>query len=346
MGDFEDGRAKMKTIAKTAGGLLARGLTGSAARVLMYHRFSGVPTPRRLDAAVFEQQLDYLARHFRVRRLSDVVHALQEGRELEPRTVVLTVDDGYLDFVEHAYPLLQRYGMPATVFVTTDFLDRNAWFWFDAIRYLLHATKESWLDVRLGRGLGSVRIESPLTTPAARDGAWSAIGAECMQLTSEGRAQVIARLTSLLKVDLPASATPEYQAMTWAQAAQLDPVLIDFGSHTCSHPVLSHCSDREIASELRDSKRVIEKRLQRPVEAFAYPHGEPADYDARAVEAARSAGYLCATVAHGGQISAGADLFRLERLSGATDPVQFRSTINGLELLANRFRSWRRAAAL
>ena len=336
----------MMTFAKTAGGLLARGVTGSAARILMYHRFVDAPAPRRLHRALFEQHLTYLARHFRVRRLSEVVRLLQEGRELEPRTVVLTVDDGYADFVEHAYPLLQRYGMPATLFVTTDFLDRNSWFWFDAIRHLLHATTEPWIDMRIGRGIGSVRIESPLTSPAARDVAWSAIGTECMQLNTAGRAQVIARLEHLLQVGLPATATDDYRAMTWAQAAQLDPALIDIGSHTCTHPVLSRCTDSEIAWELQDSKSAIEKRLQRPVEAFAYPHGEPADYDERAIQAARSAGYVCATVAHGGPLHARADLFRLERLSAASDLVQFRSTINGLELLANRFRTWRRAAAL
>ena len=71
---------------------------------------------------------------------------------------------------------------------------------------------------------------------------------------------------------------------------------------------------------------------------------EPADYDARAVAAAQDAGYACAVVAHGEPLHSGADLFRLERLPAVADPTQFRSTVNGLELLANRYRAWRHAA--
>ena len=110
----------VESVARATGGAMARRMTGSAPRILMYHRFAEGDTPRRLSQGLFEQHLDYLTKHFRVRRLTDVVEALREGRPIEPRTVVLTVDDGYADFVEYAYPLLQKYEVPATVFETVD----------------------------------------------------------------------------------------------------------------------------------------------------------------------------------------------------------------------------------
>jgi peptidoglycan/xylan/chitin deacetylase (PgdA/CDA1 family) len=327
------------SLAKTTGGVVARRLTASAPRVLMYHRFSDGPRSRRLSCALFEQHLRYLTSHFRVRRLADVVAALQEGRPLEPRTVVLTVDDGYADFVEHAYPLLQRYAVPATLFVVSDFLQRNCWLWFDRLHYILNATRAPRLDVHID----GARIRAELSSPDRRERAWSALGELCMRMTTAGRAFVADELEQVLEVQVPAVATSDYRAMTWAEASRLDGGLIDIGSHTCSHPVLSQCTAEEIEHELRESKRVIEARLLRPVAAFAYPHGEPADYDGRAMQAAQAAGYACATVAHGEPLRDGADLFRLERLSAAADPTQFRSTINGLELLANRYRAWRHA---
>ena len=330
----------MESVAKAAGGIITRRLTASAPRVLMYHRFGDRAVPRRMGRATFEEHLRYLTRHFRIRPLQEVVEALKGEREVEPFTAVLTIDDGYDDFVDHAYPLLQRFEVPATIFVATDFVDRRRWLWFDAIHYLLHTTASPRLDV----WIGSARLERDLSSSEQRDRAWSAVGTLCMSMDSAQRASVIERLQDVLDLGLPEKPTADYSPMTWEAARRFDPDLIEVGAHTCTHPVLSHCTEAEILYELQESKRLIELRLQRPVAAFAYPHGEPADYDDRAVAAARTVGYTCATVAHGGPVRLGADPYRLERLSPTTDATQFRSTLDGLELLANRYRAWRHAA--
>lgn len=319
---------------------MARRLTGSAPRILMYHRFADAERPRHLSGHQFEQHLQYLTKHFRVRRLDHVVEALREGRPVEPRTVVLTVDDGYADFVEYAYPLLQKYEVPATLFVVSDFLDRNAWLWTDAIRYALDTTTEP----RLVLQATGVRLKHDLTVGLLRERAWLAVCELCLRAAPAKRAWLIDRLQQALNVTLPPAATPDYRAMSWADARRLDSGLVEIGSHTCTHPVLSRCSVPEIDRELRESKRVIEQEMRRPISSIAYPHGEPTDYDHRVVGQAHEAGYRCAVVAHGGPIGEQVDLFRLERLSAATEMMQFCSTVNGLELLANRFRAWRHAA--
>jgi peptidoglycan/xylan/chitin deacetylase (PgdA/CDA1 family) len=333
--------SRLESVVKAAGGVMARRITGSAPRILMYHRFADADRPRHLSRHVFEQHLDYLTRHFRVRRLDDVVGALREGRPLEPRTVVLTVDDGYADFVEYAYPLLQKYEVPATLFVVSDFLDRNAWLWTDAIRYALDTTTEPRLVLQ---AMG-VRLKHDLTVSALRERAWLAVCDLCLRAAPAKRAWLIERLQQALNVALSPGAAPDYRAMSWQDARRLDSGLVEIGSHTCTHPVLSRCSAPEIDHELGESKRVIEQQLRRSISSMAYPHGEPTDYDHRVVRAAQAAGYQCAVVAHGGPIGEEVDLFRLERLSAATEITQFRSTVNGLELLANRFRAWRHAAA-
>ncbi len=325
---------------RVAGGAVARRLTGSAPRILMYHRFCDEGPPRRLSSDLFEHHLQYLVKHFHVRPLAEIVAALREERPLAPRTVALTVDDGYADFVEHAYPLLQKYEVPATVFVVSDFLDRNSWLWTDAIRHALDATTESRLILQAP----GVRLKFDLGVSSLRERAWLAVCELCLRAAPAERAWLIERLQDALQLTLPVGATPEYRAMTWADARRLERDLIEIGSHTCTHPVLSKCSAPEIDHELRESKRVIEQQLRRPISAVAYPHGEPSDYDHRVVRAAQAAGYTCAAVAHGGPIRQDVDFFRLERLSAATETPQFRSTVNGLELLANRFRAWRHAA--
>lgn len=324
-------------MATSLGAPIARALTGSGARVLMYHRFGPRPDGRRLDPQAFARHLEYLVRHFRVCPLGLLVTALRHGRKLPRGTVAITVDDGYADFAEFAYPLLQRFDMPATVFVVTRFLHGTFWLWFDAVHYLVHATRASRMQITLrGRWL-----TLDLSTTAARAAAWSAIGDQCLQMDPFARERAMVHLQDVLQVALPAVPTSEYRAMSWAQAARLDSQLIDIGSHTCTHPVLSQCSDDEIDREVVVSRKEIVARLGRAPAAFCYPNGQPGDYDARCIRAVRSAGYDCATVAHGTTVRAGADLYTLERIATPPDRPQFRRAIDGVTSLADRWRAWR-----
>jgi len=329
----------LKPIVGLLGGPLARRLTRSGGRVLMYHRFGTDAAGRRMTATSFEQQLRYLVRHFRVSPLRDVVQALHGGRALDARTVVVTIDDGYEDFREHAYPLLRRFEVPATLFVVTRFVDGDYWLWFDAVHYVLLQTARSRCALPIDGGI----LQLDLSSMPARQRAWSAIGERCLAMDGAGRETVIQTLQRELQIAIPERPVPAYRGMTWDEIRGLDRELIDIGSHTCTHPVLSRCSAADIAREVGDSRRIIERRLGRPVEAFCYPNGEPADYDERAVLAVKQAGYRCATVAHGGPIVSTADPYRLERIGAAREMVKFRSAVNGVTTLADGWRAWRTA---
>ncbi|HMR68789.1 MAG TPA: polysaccharide deacetylase family protein [Rubrivivax sp.] len=91
--------------------------------VLTYHRFGPRASKMTVTPAQFEAQLQWLARErFSVVRLSDLGEFLAGRRALPGRSVVITVDDGYNSFHRYAFPLLLRYGVPATMFVYTDFV--------------------------------------------------------------------------------------------------------------------------------------------------------------------------------------------------------------------------------
>lgn len=99
--------------------------------ILCYHRFGSEEGKMVLSPAAFAQQMEYLQRNgYRVLRLSDLYAFLGGTRQLPARAVVLTIDDGYNSMYHQAYPILKRYGFPATVFVYTDFIGaRDALTW-------------------------------------------------------------------------------------------------------------------------------------------------------------------------------------------------------------------------
>jgi len=120
-----------------AGTLAGGGGDGTLRRiavpVLMYHYISTPPE----DADVYRQDLSVAPESFRAQMaylsaagytpisLYDLNMALRWGVPLPPRPVVLTFDDGYRDFYENAFPILQERGFPATVFVITARLDEG-----------------------------------------------------------------------------------------------------------------------------------------------------------------------------------------------------------------------------
>ena len=97
------------------------------ASVLMYHRFGEDKYPStNIRLAQFDQHLETLANgDYTVWPLEDIVTYLQTGQELPDRTVAITIDDAYLSVYREAWPRLQEYGFPATLFVATRPIDQG-----------------------------------------------------------------------------------------------------------------------------------------------------------------------------------------------------------------------------
>jgi peptidoglycan/xylan/chitin deacetylase (PgdA/CDA1 family) len=303
----------------------------------MYHRFGQEHEFRKLSATAFEQHMVYLKKHFHPVRLSELAQRLADGETLMENSVVVTVDDGYADFRTIAVPILTRYGIPATFFVVSEFINRKLWLWFDAIHYLVHAVKRERVSLTLGESLQTIY----LANSASRDLLWGKIADDVYCLPMEKKWQRISELATDLALTLPEIPTPAYEPTTWKELRELNPRLFDIGGHTKSHAILSLCHSQELSVELEESKQTIENNLQREITTFCYPNGQQNDYNETCVHAVRKAGYKCAVVAHGSLVHPHSDPYRIERLSPSSIPITFRTEMNGISHLRNRFEAMR-----
>ena len=91
--------------------------------ILCYHRFGTKTSKLNVTPAAFEQQMEWLARNgYTVVTLARLARFLEGKEALPAKSVAITIDDGYRSSYEIAYPILRKYGFPATVFLYTDFV--------------------------------------------------------------------------------------------------------------------------------------------------------------------------------------------------------------------------------
>jgi peptidoglycan/xylan/chitin deacetylase (PgdA/CDA1 family) len=210
--------------------------------VLGYHRVhAGAADPLGLSVAParFAEHLQVIVRMLRPVRLRDAAESLRTGR-VPRRAVVVTFDDGYADNLHAALPLLEQYGVPATMFVTSG--NRGGEFWWD----------------RLAR----LRLREP-------GPGHDALSARLQHLDEAARDALLRELER----QAPLSA-PLHRTLTAAELQQLAASsLIEIGAHTVTHaPLSSLAADRQ-RDELERSRAELEALLDRPVTSFAYPHG-------------------------------------------------------------------------
>jgi peptidoglycan/xylan/chitin deacetylase (PgdA/CDA1 family) len=315
--------------------------------ILTYHRFSKKEDGVSTSAAAFEEQLAYLTANYRLVPLSQMVEHLDGRGEAPPGLpsgsasrlpsglpsglVAITIDDGYRDAYEIAFPLLRRYGVPATLYVVTEFVERRAWLWTDRMRFLTARTESKELTIAVGDQSMRVTFDDE----RSRLSAAGRINSALKQFDDESKDETIERIAWALGVEIPETPPAEFAAVTWQEARQMDANGVEIGSHTLTHPILTRIDDVRLQRELNESGAELRARLGRSVEHFCYPNG---DYDERVRGEVAKAGYRSAVTTVAGMVDGGDDLLSLRRIHTESDLTHFMQSTSGFEEAKGRLR--------
>lgn len=296
-------------------------------RILMYHGFGADARSR----AALERQCAHLQRHYRCISLTQAAQALQASGGLADHSLVVTVDDGYRNFYDVAYPIFRQYNIPAIVYLTTDFLDQKDWLWVDRVAYGFAVTRKAAVELEIG----GTRTRFDLPSPASRPAIAQEVMERCKLVPDLERLRVVERLGEALQVEFPQHPTEQFAPLTWDQVREAARNGMEFGAHTLSHPVLSQVADAaKLHGEIAGSKRRIEEELGRPVLHFCYPNGRITDISPQSISLVRQAGYTTAVTTVAGVNDGRTDPFLLKRI--AVDPGQedlyFREQVTAFRL--------------
>ena len=312
--------------------LSAPGISALAARhaglstCLNYHRITseiyGAETfnPNiylSVHVTAFEEQIRYLSENYLCLTVPDAVRLLRLGK-LPPRSVTITFDDGYRDNLTLALPILEKYGVPATVFVTTGFLDRSAALWWEEQAFILErisSLKIEWQGKPLYWELESKRQKEEAATE---------LRAISKRLDSTAQEQFM----ELLRSACHERFSYDSEVLSYDELRTLDKnPLITIGAHTLTHPVLSQVPADQVRQELSGSREILEQILGHPVELFAYPIGGKEHASIREFQIAQECGFVAALTSRPAHFQAGhrEHLFSLPRI-----PVDYFDTLKSL----------------
>ncbi|HYM70627.1 MAG TPA: polysaccharide deacetylase family protein [bacterium] len=248
----------------------------------------------------FRGQMELLARHYRVVPLDELVASFEHHRR-GPSLVAVTFDDGYADNYLHAFPVLQRVGIPATVFLATGTVGTGAAFWWDRLAWHLSRHAGDRLSLPPSLDGPDTVLESPEQLPRVFD----ALHTRLRTLHGPTRN---ALLDAIVGDAAPGSSRP----LTWDEVRRMSAAGMTFGAHSVSHPSLVAISDAELRSEIERSRDEVLARVGVVATSFSYPFGY---VDDRAANAVKAAGFRAAVTVRAACCDTASSRYLLPRLA-------------------------------
>jgi len=322
--------------------------------ILLYHRVTNLDTDPQLLSVTpehFAEHLEFLSEHYNPISLSELLLALKTGKILD-KSVIVTFDDGYADNLWNAKPILEKHGIPATVFVTSGSIGSDREFWWDDLERLLllpdalpdqleltiNGKEWSWnltgeIGNRIGQGYGT-DLKSWNVTLASDPGPQYAVYRDLHRhlkpLPHKQQESILATLAKWAGASRAGRET--HRPLTQSELRELDRGgLIEIGAHTVTHTMLSKQPADVQRGEIIQSKESLEGILGHQVQSFSYPFGGKSDFNRESIEIVKEAGMTTACVNYGSTLTGNADPYCLPRVLARDWDV---------EVFSSRMKEW------
>ena len=177
------------------------------------------------------------------------------------KPTIIYFDDGYKDNLVNALPILKKYGVPATVFVTVGLVEKSCFLWTLGLRYFLFK-----------KNIPKIEVEKKIK--------------ELKKLSRNDRERILNEMFA--KDNFVINPQNFDIFLNWDEVKELSQNGIEIGSHGMLHRKFSELTEIEFSDELINSKKIIEEKIGKKVDAVSYPYG---DFDERVEKIARTAGY-------------------------------------------------------
>jgi len=239
--------------------------------VLTYHRVDRSQSPSDLDPIllsatpeVFAEHVRLIATEYHPLGLDELLHVRAAQSALPKRPVLLTFDDAYQDFAMYAWPILQRHGVPATLFVPTAYADNTSAgeFWWDRLyRAFDRTARTDQINTQLG--------EFPLNSAALRYAACRNLAERLKGLDHDVAMRIVEHLLQALGPPQPVRSV-----LSWNDLRRLADEGVTVAPHSRTHPMLDRLPRARVEEEVNGSRSDIQVAIGGCPPVFCYPAGQ------------------------------------------------------------------------
>jgi len=292
--------------------------------ILNYHRIL-VPTEQEyrllpamfVSPEIFSLHLRYLAAHYRVVTMRQLMKERSAGKSADKPWCVITFDDGWLDNYQQAFPLLRQYQLPATLFVSTDFIGTNRAPWFYELLWSLSALTDDLegsqvtTDELAARDLPTAVMEWVRLPATQRLAAMEQTIETLKQLPVSQLATTVDSLSEITRKRARSGSQTVPAMLTWDQVREMHRGGVEIGSHGVTHWILTRLAEAQLEKEIVESKKRIEYEVGDDVAGLSYPNG---DYSEDIVRMVDKSGYRYACTIQPGYVGYDESPYTMRRL--------------------------------
>jgi len=261
--------------------------------------------------AITPEFLDRFLGHFIQRgwRFVSLAKMVAPDGVKDAKRIAVTLDDGYRNNLEHAWPVFQRHAVPFTIFVCPGFSDRTSELWWEALERIIAGTTSLSLA-------GEGPAQELSTRSIAHKRRAFALWTKWLTTRVDETHQRVAIRALAQKYGLDLAALARELVMDWDEVRRIAAhPLCTIGAHTMTHPALARLSRDDALREMRESADRVEAEIGRRPTAIAFPYGYPKAADAREAELAAEAGFAASVTTQPGYVPISGSMHGLPRVS-------------------------------
>jgi peptidoglycan/xylan/chitin deacetylase (PgdA/CDA1 family) len=235
-----------------------------------------------LTVEEFEKRIKYLQQHYKFIALDEAVGHLRKGI-CPPNCIALTFDDGYKCVYRSAFPILVKYKIPFTVFITTGAVEKKELLWYDKLLFMIGKTQVQEFSLpEISKEIYHISSDNE------KKEAFTDIVRFLKRVNNEEMEKHLRNIRDILKIKEKELEEIDFM-LSWDEIKEMhDSGLVSYGAHTINHPILTEVALNVAKHEIQESKRIIEEKLGITVNSFAYPNG---DYNTKIENIVITSGY-------------------------------------------------------
>ena len=295
--------------------------------ILLYHGVTSIKSKgienssnKHIHVDSFEREMAFIKKNYPILSMDEVISIYKKNKKIKGEYFAVTFDDGFKNNFTDAYPILLKYEVPATFYISTGMINSKKLFWVDKIECCINNSKKNKFDIKIQNKYYSFDLSNKFSKIKAL----TEIKKLCKLLPKKNKDKVIKDLSSTLNITPSIKYGKNYETLTWANVRKMNKSkLITFGAHTIDHDILSYLKKNEMEYQVTESIKKLSSEISENVRHFSYPEGQQNHFNKDVIRFLKKKGIHCSPSAINGICSSKDNLFNLKRIMVGFNNLKF-----------------------